>query len=429
MFVDRLAAAVALSPQERRERLREVEARRRDDEAELAALVHAAKAAGDFREDGHRSIRGMLRAELRWSETEIRARSQTARLVVDHPEVGDHLAEGRIGVAQAHTLAKAAAHPRVGDRIGEHLPVLLDHAIQFEHADFERLVAHWRRLADADGAHRDAAADHANRRLSLVEVGGVGYLHGTGAAWDTAELLEILRHYEDAEFRIDWDVCRQEHGDAATVSLLARTDPQRRWDALMAMARDAAATPAGARRPEPLVTLAVDIHTFQSELARLGLSTEPDRPAPPIEQLRCETDNGIPVAPVEAVLAAIDGKIRTAVFDADGNLVDFGRRKRLFDGVVAQLLKLIAPRCIWPGCHRPASVCEIDHIHEHHAGGHTKPANASLLCGYHNRLKHHGYRVWRDPQRRWHIYRPDGTEIALPINNPPANPPPGRQAA
>ncbi len=428
MHGSRLDAAVALSPQERLERLREVEIRRRRDEAELAALVHAADVAGDFRVDGHRTIRGMLRAELRWSEAEVRARTQTARLVVDHPEVGDHLADGRIGVAQAHTLAKTGAHPRVGHQLGDHLPVLLDHAIQLEHADFERLVGHWRRIADADGAHRDAAANHANRRLALVEAGGVGYLSGSGGALDAAELIEILRHYEDAEFRIDWHACRDEHGRAATPALLARTDSQRRWDALMAMARDAAAAPPGARRPEPLVTLAVDVHTFQRELTRLGLVAEPDSPEPPIDQLRCETQGGIPVAPVEAVLAAVEGRIRTAVYDADGNLVDFGRRKRLFNGVVAQLLRLIAPRCVWPGCHRPATTCQIDHIEEFYAGGPTSPSNASLLCGYHNRLKHHGYRVWRDAERRWHTYRPDGTEIAPPINGPPGGSPVSRAA-
>lgn len=429
MFAELVTAARRLSPTERRQRMREVEARRRADEAELAALVLAAKEAGDFREDGHRTIRGMLRAELRWSESEVRARTQTARVGATHPEVLDQLSAGRIGVAQAHLLAKMGTHPRVGNQLGQHLAVLVDHAVEFEYADFDRLVQHWRRIADADGAHRDVAADHANRHLTVVAHDGSGHLHGSGGALDTAELIEILGRYQDAEFRTDWDHCLAEHGDGATVALLPRTDAQRRWDALMAMARDAAATPADARRPQPVVTLAVDVHTFQSELARLGLTATPERPVPPIHRLRCETTNGVPLAPIESVLAAIDGRIRTAVFNADGNVVDYGRRKRLFDGVIAELLKLIAPRCVWPGCHRPAGTCEIDHVDEWHHGGRTDPANASLLCGYHNRLKHHGYRVWRDPERRWHTYRPDGTEVAPPINGPPTRPPPSQQAA
>ena len=43
----------------------------------------------------------------------------------------------------------------------------------------------------------------------------------------------------------------------------------------------------------------------------------------------------------------------------------------------------------------------------------------SLICcsahmGFrprHNRFKNHGYRTWRDPHGRWHLYRPDDTEI------------------
>ena len=36
----------------------------------------------------------------------------------------------------------------------------------------------------------------------------------------------------------------------------------------------------------------------------------------------------------------------------------------------------------------------------------------ALGMGGHNRFKTRGYRTWRDAHRRWHTYRPDGTEIA-----------------
>jgi hypothetical protein len=68
-------------------------------------------------------------------------------------------------------------------------------------------------------------------------------------------------------------------------------------------------------------------------------------------------------------------------------------------------------RCVWPGCHVPASRCEADHVHEHGSGGRTNPGNGAPLCGMHNRTKQKGYRLWRDPTGIWHLYRPDGTPI------------------
>ncbi|MCW2686821.1 MAG: nuclease [Mycobacterium sp.] len=68
--------------------------------------------------------------------------------------------------------------------------------------------------------------------------------------------------------------------------------------------------------------------------------------------------------------------------------------------------------CRFPGCSRPASVCDIDHtVPFNHAdpksGGHTVPWNLKCYCRQHHRLKtfHGGPSGWRDPQV------PDGTVI------------------
>ena len=41
--------------------------------------------------------------------------------------------------------------------------------------------------------------------------------------------------------------------------------------------------------------------------------------------------------------------------------------------------------------------------------------NSALLCERHHTKAHHGFRVERDPDGRWHTYRPDGTEILIPV--------------
>lgn len=102
----------------------------------------------------------------RWSEAETRTRVRLDKLLADFPDLDEEVLAGRLGVAQAHTLAKAAANPRCGNQIGESLSIFLEHAGNMSHVDFQRLVGHWELIADADDAHRDADASHRQRRAS-----------------------------------------------------------------------------------------------------------------------------------------------------------------------------------------------------------------------------------------------------------------------
>src|SRR5687768_15551766 len=93
-------------------RLRSIELEIRRLEAELAACVGSLDRAEVHRVDGHASLRGFLRAELRWSEGQITNRLRTARLVNDLPDAMQALWAGEIGVAQVYALAAARANPR-----------------------------------------------------------------------------------------------------------------------------------------------------------------------------------------------------------------------------------------------------------------------------------------------------------------------------
>jgi hypothetical protein len=60
--------------------------------------------------------------------------------------------------------------------------------------------------------------------------------------------------------------------------------------------------------------------------------------------------------------------------------------------------------CRFPGCDKPAQVCDIDHTIPYGAGGPTHAANLKLLCRFHHLLKTF-YSAWSDRQL------PDGTVI------------------
>jgi hypothetical protein len=83
-------------------------------------------------------------------------------------------------------------------------------------------------------------------------------------------------------------------------------------------------------------------------------------------------------------------------------------------------------RCIFPGCRRPASDCDVDHRQEHGRGGRTDSANLGPGCRHDHLLKtNRGWRlvrrdertfVWISPLGRRHVVTID--PIAPPLPEP-----------
>jgi hypothetical protein len=109
------------------------------------------------------------------------------------------------------------------------------------------------------------------------------------------------------------------------------------------------------------------------------------------------------------------------VIDADSNLIDLGRRRRLFVGssreaalIQGALAGRDGLRCGWSGCLQRRAL-QVDHLEAAARGGPTDIVNSLPLCGFHNRLKEHGWRPVRGPDGRWSILRPDGTTVTPPV--------------
>ncbi len=232
----------------------------------------------------------------------------------------------------------------------------------------------------------------------------------------TAEMLGVFDEFVEAEFRADVAERTELHGPNAPASLLARTDAQRRFDALRKIFLTAA-TPADERHRQPLVNIIVDVNTWETLLARHRLIPLPDDlPLVDLAGRRCETDTGIPV-PTEAVLqAAMFGHVRRVVVDRDGVVIDMGRRRRLFTGAARAAAMLMAMHCSRWGCTVGAAHAHVDHLREWSRDhGRTDQDNADVDCSGHNRHKHRsGSTARRDPAGRVIHYRADGTPM-LPV--------------
>lgn len=421
-FADLVGEASELSVAELTERFRELELMQRRVAAEMAVLTSEVDRRGAFRDDGHRSIAGWLRAHGNYSDGQASRLRRVARLLAAAPEAGDDLVAGRIGVDQVAELARAFANPRCGHLLPDSLDILLDDAQRLRFKDLSACVQRWEMLADLEGAHRDRGdAIEARRAAVVAGVDGVDVSASGGSSLLAAQMAAILDAFADAEYRRDAAELRERLGDDASASELARTGAQRRFDAMAAIFH-AANNHTGDGVPAPVtVNILADMYTFESAMARHDLADEPtDLPAPDPARARCNTATGVPVLPDDAVLAALGGWVRRVVVTSAGVVTDMGRRSRLFTGAAAEAAAILATGCENDGCEIPHHLTQVDHIVEWSDQGRTDQDNAALECGRHNRHKHrHGLTTRRDRYGKLHVRRPDGTWITPVGADPP----------
>lgn len=124
-------------------------------------------------------------------------------------------------------------------------------------------------------------------------------------------------------------------------------------------------------------------------------------------------DAAVPVS--VAAHTACAGGVQRVLFDPAGRIVSLGTSDRIFTAHQRRAISLRDGECVIPGCHVPATWCEIHHVHEHRDGGETHTDNGVALCWFHHRsLGSSGWDVrvvdgmpqvrgpaWWDRERRW----------------------------
>jgi hypothetical protein len=105
---------------------------------------------------------------------------------------------------------------------------------------------------------------------------------------------------------------------------------------------------------------------------------------------------GIPVTMNTVDRLVCDTGYRPVVLGSEGSPLDLGREHRLFQPAQRLALNAAQGGCVWPGCAKPPSFCEIHHIDHWHAGGKTDIQDGVLLCKHHHLLLHsNGWRISR----------------------------------
>ena len=113
---------------------------------------------------------------------------------------------------------------------------------------------------------------------------------------------------------------------------------------------------------------------------------------------------------------ACAGGIQRVLFDEHEQIVSIGTTARIFNALQRRAITLRDRECVIPGCHIPATWCEIHHVTEYAQGGPTHTSNGVALCWHHHRtLDTSGWEIrmrqgtpeirgpsWWDPHRGWH---------------------------
>ena len=365
--------------------------------------------------DGHGSAKIMVRHVAHLTNAEATARAKTARLARDMPKVTTAWKAGEVSTCAVRALGRVDANPRVAAAMRARDDEFLRDAQTMGAKTFAHKVHRWARLIDEDGPEPANERNHKKRDARLVQNPWDQSWDLTGffASMQGAELKEILDRYVDAEFKADWAEATARLGeggwlgDGISKEDLDRTDAQRRADALVRVFRDAAAADGSAIAPGWVHNIHWSAAAYEEMLSAMD-ADRPPRFDP--ETFMCRTEDGHDVDPTEAAADSLLHKVRRVIVDAAGVVIDLGRARR-FTGSARVAATAGHTHCIWPGCHAPASRCEIDHLHEHGRGGTTQPANAAPLCGKHNRWKQKGFTIQRDPTGGWHTTRPDGSQL------------------
>jgi hypothetical protein len=163
-----------------------------------------------------------------------------------------------------------------------------------------------------------------------------------------------------------------------------------------------AKNPAGWTTPTPEAFLVISDATLRADAESVGIAT---------------TIDGTPIPAGVLRKLLVDAKIYPVVVGGDGEILDFGRGRRLFSAAQKKAMAVRDGTCQFADCDRPATTAtDAHHYHPWHAGGLTNLTNGGPVCDpCHAKLTKDGYRL----ERRngvTHTYAPDGTLIHTRTN-------------
>src|SRR3954470_3427147 len=364
-----------------------VAARNRID-AELARTVRRAELAQAPEHGGLKTMASWLRGHAQLSPAAAGQLVRNGRALEFLPAVAAGCAAGVITAEQVGVLAPVtrpetlAAAADQGVELAQVDLVLAEAAATRQHVQLGRVVGHYLARLAPDGPEPDPTE---GRSLTLSRhcdgwMSVRGRLDAVGGEKLAAALESLVQADRPA-------------GDR-------RSRAQQLGDALVQLADNALASGGLPRlrtvKPQMLVMIpAADL---------VDPATGPGA---------ADTGFGAILSAARARWAACDGTLTRIVLGPHGLPLDHGRTRRLVSPQLRRAVELRDGQCVFAGRDAPTHWCDVHHVLEWINGGQTCLENSALLCERHHTKVHHGFRIQRQPDGRWHTWRPDGTEILI----------------
>ncbi|MGY1590609.1 DUF222 domain-containing protein [Geodermatophilus sp. SYSU D00708] len=354
--------------------------------AEVARTVAECEGTGAADFDGLKSMASWLRGHGHLSVAEAGRVVRAGRACASLPAVAAAFAAGAVTEGQVALIEPITRHDRLsataaqGVDLAEVDAVLAQVAAERPHDELRQVVHHYLARLDPDGPEPDPTA---GRRLAIAR-------HADGSLTG----------------RFDLDAVGGEKLAAALEAIVQagrcagddRSRGQQLADALVQLCDNALATGGlpQLRGHKPQVLVQIGIEDLVDPATAPGAGT---------------LGSGAVISAARARWLACDGQLTRIVLGPDGRPLDYGRTLRLVPPHLRRAVEVRDGGCVFAGCGAPTWWCDVHHVLEWIHGGHTSLDNSAPLCERHHTKVHHGFRVERQPDGRWHTWRPDGTQI------------------
>lgn len=300
------------------------------------------------------------------------------RMPCRYPAVESALSSGGLGAAGAAVIVEFLDRARVGrDRevVADVEARLVERAVGLSLDDVRRLAKRAEVLLEEDKLEAREEERRASRSLSMFERDGMLHLNLVTDVEAGAPIRSAIDGYVTAQFQARKDA--ESNGEADAVDADRRTVAMMRADALSAFCEhligceSRTVTLAGAT-----VIVRVDAHALEEGTGHGTIDG---------------TDQPVSVAAIRRMAAA--GGVIPCVLDSTGEILDFGREKRLF--TKAQKLALVERDGGCAMCGLPPNMTKVHHIRWWARDrGPTDLSNGILLCeSCHHRIHDNGWDI------------------------------------
>ncbi|MCP3977078.1 MAG: DUF222 domain-containing protein [bacterium] len=323
-------------------------------EAQAAAVLAEVNDATRWRRRGYTSATAFLKHCAGYTAGRAMRLVARSNSLAEMPLTADAFACGELSADQVDVLA--GAYNFAAEAYLEEEATLVDLAIQLPFVDeLSRLIEYWKQRIDPESVELDQDMINSLRGIKVRRDRGVGR---TYVCFNDEETDMLLRAIEPGP----------------PVPEDTRTLPQRRADRLIEII-------AGAMdRPQLLIHVNADeaLAGHQTHTAQV--------PNPP--RVHGETEFGTVLTPGALSRIACDAEVCRIVFGPDSQILDVGRKQRLFTEPQRRAIIARDRHCRFPGCDRSPRWADVHHLKHWLHGGKTEVDNGILLCRFHHTLVH-----------------------------------------